>query len=34
MRAQDDMTIKLWDWDKSWKCMCTFVEEKRAGADT
>jgi coatomer subunit beta' len=20
----DDMAIKLWDWDKQWKCMQTF----------
>lgn len=24
LTASDDMTIKLWDWDKSWKCVQTF----------
>ncbi|KAH0615249.1 uncharacterized protein H6S33_000885 [Morchella sextelata] len=24
LTASDDMTIKLWDWDKGWKCVQTF----------
>ncbi|KAF8244284.1 Coatomer, beta' subunit [Wilcoxina mikolae CBS 423.85] len=24
LTASDDMTIKLWDWEKSWKCVQTF----------
>ncbi|EFQ99936.1 coatomer subunit beta [Nannizzia gypsea CBS 118893] len=24
LTASDDMTIKLWDWDKSWKCVQVF----------
>lgn len=24
LTASDDMTIKLWDWDKNWKCVQTF----------
>ena len=24
LTASDDMTIKLWDWDRSWKCVQTF----------
>lgn len=22
--SSDDMTIKLWDWEKGWKCIMTF----------
>ena len=24
LTASDDMTIKLWDWDKAWKCVQMF----------
>lgn len=24
LTASDDMTIKLWDWEKGWKCVQTF----------
>ena len=24
LTASDDMTIKLWDWDRGWKCMRTY----------
>ena len=29
LTASDDMTIKLWDWEKGWKCMRVFEGNSR-----
>jgi FOG: WD40 repeat len=33
LTASDDMTIKLWDWEKGWKCVRVFEGNSRTSRD-